>query len=97
MDESRLLLRKVIRCRGKRNWVQYRKILAIKPMEYLCLDIKYVWGQGERRWYYLLSIMDVFSRKILHWIFQRSVRKIDVVNLFRRTASLLRLKGGHSQ
>lgn len=42
MDESRLLLGKVIRCSGKRNWVQYRKILANKPMEYLCLDIKYV-------------------------------------------------------
>jgi putative transposase len=72
MDVHKLLLRKVIRTRGKRNWVQYRKILANKPMEYLCLDIKYVWVQGEGRWYYLLSIMDVFSRKILHWIFQNS-------------------------
>jgi putative transposase len=62
MDEHKLLLGKVIRCSGKRNWVQYRKILATKPMEYLCLDIKYVWVQGEGRWYYLLSIMDVFSR-----------------------------------
>ena len=65
MDERKLLLGKVIRCSGKRNWVRYRKILATKPMEYLCLDIKYVWVQGEGRWYYLLSIMDVFSRKIL--------------------------------
>jgi transposase len=59
------------------------KFLATKPMEYLCLDIKYVWVHGESRWYYLLSIMDVFSRKILHSIFQKSVRKIDVVNMFR--------------
>jgi putative transposase len=75
MDFHKLLLGKVIRTSGKRNWVQYRKILANKPLEYLCLDIKYVWVQGEGRWYYLLSIMDVFSRKILHWIFQKSVRK----------------------
>lgn len=93
MDESRLLLGKVIRCSGKRNWVQYRKILASKPMEYLCLDIKYVWVQGEGRWYYLLSIMDVFSRKILHWIFQKSVRKIDVVNMFRWLHLCYDLKG----
>ena len=51
-------------------------------MEYLCLDIKYVWVHGEGRWYYLLSIMDVFSRKILHWIFQKSVRQMDVINMF---------------
>jgi hypothetical protein len=58
-----------------------------------CLDIKYVWVQGERRWYYLLSIMDVFSRKILHWIFQKSVRKVDVINMFRWLHTVYNLKG----
>jgi putative transposase len=93
MDVHKLLLGKVIRTSGKRNWVQYRKILASKPLEYLCLDIKYVWVQGESRWYYLLSIMDVFSRKILHWIFQRSVRKADVINMFRWLNLVYDLKG----
>lgn len=93
MDVHRLLLGKVIRTSGKRNWVQYRKILATKPLEYLCLDIKYVWVQGEGRWYYLLSIMDVFSRKILHWIFQKSVRKADVINMFRWLHLVYDLKG----
>jgi hypothetical protein len=83
MDENNLLMGKVIRCKGQRQWVQFRRIQATKPMEYLCLDIKYVWVPGDKRWYYLLSIMDVFSRKILVWIFQRSVRKTDVINLFR--------------
>jgi transposase InsO family protein len=93
MDFHKLLLGKVIRTSGKRNWVQYRKILADKPLEYLCLDIKYVWVQGEGRWYYLLSIMDVFSRKILHWIFQKSVRKMDVINMFRWLHTVYNLKG----
>jgi len=93
MDVHKLLLGKVIRTKGKRNWVQYRKILASKPLEYLCLDIKYVWVQGEGRWYYLLSIMDVFSRKILHWIFQKSVRKVDVINMFRWLHLVYDLKG----
>jgi putative transposase len=93
MDLHRLLLGKVIRTSGKRNWVQYRKILATKPLEYLCLDIKYVWVHGENRWYYLLSIMDVFSRKILHWIFQKSVRKVDVINMFRWLHLVYDLKG----
>lgn len=54
MDFHKLLLGKVIRTSGKRTWVQFRKILASKPLEYLCLDIKYVWVQGEGRWYYLV-------------------------------------------
>lgn len=65
MDEKNLLLGKVIRTKGQRRWVKYRKITAARPMEYLCLDIKYVWVHGDHRWYYLLSIMDVYSRKIL--------------------------------
>ena len=93
MDVHKLLLGKVIRTSGKRTWVQYRKIDANKPMEYLCLDIKYVWVQGEGRWYYLLSIMDVYSRKILHWIFQKSVRKSDVINMFRWLHLVYDLKG----
>lgn len=93
MDVHKLLLGKVIRTSGKRQWVQYRKIESSKPLEYLCLDIKYVWVQGEGRWYYLLSIMDVFSRKILHWIFQKSVRKMDVINMFRWLHLMYDLKG----
>ena len=93
MDEQKLLLGKVIRCKGKRQWVKYRKIQATKPLEYLCLDIKYVWVHGDGRWYYLLSIMDVYSRKILVWVFQKSIRKIDVINLFRWLHQCYNLKG----
>ena len=93
MDEHNLLLGKTIQCKGKRQWVKYRRIQAGKPLEYLCLDIKYVWVHGDRRWYYLLSIMDVFSRRILVWIFQKSVRKTDVINLFRYLHYCFNLKG----
>lgn len=93
MDENRLLMGKVIRSKGKRKWVTYRRINALKPMEYLCLDIKYVWVQGEGRWYYLLSIMDVYSRKILIHLFQSSVRKADVIRLFRILDLRFNLKG----
>lgn len=84
MDEQNLLLGKVIRTSGKRQFVQQRKINASKPMEHLCLDIKYIWIHGEKRHYYLLSIMDVYSRRILAWLLQKSIRKMDVINLFRQ-------------
>jgi putative transposase len=93
MDENHLLMGKVIRSKGKRKWVTYRRIKAVRPMEYLCMDIKYVWVHGEGRWYYLLSVMDVFSRKILVHLFQKSVRKMDVVNLFRMLHLRFDLKG----
>lgn len=93
MDENNLLLGKIIQCKGKRQWVKYRKIQATKPLEYLCLDIKYVWVHGDGRWYYLLSIMDVYSRKILVWLFQKSVRKMDVINLFGWLHQCFNLKG----
>ena len=62
-------------------------------MEYLCLDIKYVCVEGEKRWYYQLAIMDVFSRRILVWLFQRSLKQTDVVALMRWLDLRFGLKG----
>lgn len=93
MKESHLLCGKRINIQGKRKWVKHRRIEAQRPMEYLCLDIKYVWVQGESRWYYQLAIMDVYSRRILCWIFQRSVRQTDVIALMRWLDLRFGLKG----
>jgi hypothetical protein len=51
MQEHNLLLGKVIRPMGKREFVKFRRIEATKPLEYLCWDIKYVWPgrRGGRR------------------------------------------------
>lgn len=93
MNEHQLLLGKAIQTQGKREWVKFRKINATKPMEYLCWDIKYVWVPDERKNYYLLSLMDVYSRRILDWIFQSSVRKIDVIKMISRVNLAHGLKG----
>jgi transposase InsO family protein len=93
MDENQLLLGKVIKTHGKREFVHFRKITATRPMEYLCWDIKYVWVKGERRNYYLLSLMDVYTRRIIDWIFQSSIRKIDLVKMINRIDLSHGLKG----
>jgi transposase InsO family protein len=93
MRENRLLCGKVIKTQGKRKWVEFRRIEAKHPMEYLCLDITYVWVHGENRWYYQLAIMDVFSRRILCYIFQRSVKQTDVIALLRWLDLRFGLKG----
>lgn len=93
MQEHNLLLGKVIRPTGKREFVKFKRIEATRPLEYLCWDIKYVWVEGERRNYYLLNVIDVYSRRILDWLFQSSIRQIDLINLFRRINRSHQLKG----
>lgn len=93
MREHHLLSGKRIQAQGKRKWVKHRRIDAKHPMEYLSLDIKYIWVQGESRWYYQLAIMDVYSRRILCWILQRSVRQADVIALMRWLDLSFGLKG----
>lgn len=93
MDENNLLLGKVIRTNGKRTFVKQRKIDAVYPMECLCLDIKYVWITGEKRNYYLLTVLDVYTRYALEQIFQSSIRKADVINVFKRINQQYGIKG----
>jgi len=93
MKEHHLLYGKRIKTQGKRRFIRFRRICAIKPMEYLCLDIKYVWVHAESRWYYQLSIMDVFTRRILCWILQGSIKQNDVIGLMRGLDLCFGLKG----
>jgi len=93
MSEQNLLLGRVIRTSGKRRFVQHRRIQASYPMEYLCLDIKYIYVHADKRNYYLLTILDVFSRKTVDQIFQKSIRQIDIINAFRRINQEYGIKG----
>lgn len=93
MDENNLLLGTRIHTTGKREFVKFRKIRAAYPMEYICMDIKYVWVEGDQRNYYLLTVLDVYSRKAVEWVFLPSVRKQQVISLFMRLASQYEVKG----
>jgi putative transposase len=93
MKENKLLLGTGIRVQGKRNFVRFRVVFPTRPMEYLCMDIKYVYIPKERRHQYLLTIMDIYSRRVLEWILQPSVRKYQVVALLRKIDQRYPLKG----
>lgn len=62
-------------------------------MQYLCWDIKYIWIPSEGKNYYLLSLMDVYSRRIVDWIFQSSIRKTDLLKMIGRIDFTHGLKG----
>jgi transposase InsO family protein len=72
-----------IRSTGKRNFIRFRKPVVARPLSYFEMDIKYIYIPQERRNAYLLSIIDVYSRKIIGHIFKRSIRKMDVINLWQ--------------
>jgi transposase InsO family protein len=81
MKENRLLLNKRIRGSRKREFVKERRMRAERPYEKLQMDIKYVYVGGERRNVYLLSLMDIFSRKVLGYRVSKSMRKEAVIGL----------------
>jgi len=80
MRENKLLCGKVIATHaGKRQFIRFRKINAQYPMQHMCMDIKYIYIKGERKFTYLLSLIDVYSRKIMGYVFKPSIKQHDVI------------------
>jgi transposase InsO family protein len=89
MKNHNLLKPQRIRTSGKRNFIRFRKPVVERPLTYFEMDIKYVYIPEERKNAYLLSIIDVYSRKIIGYVFKRSVRKWDVISLWQSLKSSL--------
>jgi transposase InsO family protein len=60
MREQGLLLKR-IKLTGKR-YVKYKRAVPLKPLEILEMDIKYVWVSGSKKYAYVLTILDTFTR-----------------------------------
>lgn len=52
--------------RTERNYVQFKVPCPSKPLEMLEFDIKHIYIYGQRRFAYVLSILDTFTRVVLH-------------------------------
>jgi transposase InsO family protein len=74
-----LFNRKIGRSGIPRQFVRFRKIVAAKPLEHLCMDIKYVHIHGAGRNALLLTVMDVYSRKVLIHMMRFNIKKGDVI------------------
>lgn len=85
MKEHHLLCGVVIRTRGeKRQFVSYCVQEPVRPMEQLCMDIKYVYIQGQKRNALLLTVLDVYSRSILSQVLWWRIRKEQVIWLLHK-------------
>jgi putative transposase len=82
MKQHKLLCGKSISTHfGKRKFVRFRKIRAEYPLQHLCMDIKYIPINGK--FAYLLSLIDVYTRKIVGYVFKQSIKQHDVLWLLK--------------
>lgn len=58
--------------------VKYRKVFPSQPLEVLEMDIKFVWIEEFKRHAYVLTIIDTFTRVVLHGHVGYSIKKEDV-------------------
>lgn len=50
-----------------RQFVQFRRVCPAGPLSVLEMDIKYVWIYGQRRFAFVLTVLDTFTRYVLNW------------------------------
>ncbi|WMJ75660.1 IS3 family transposase [Cytophagaceae bacterium ABcell3] len=72
-----LLLKARQKATGK-TYIKYRIVTPEGPLEVLEMDIKQVWITRERRYAYILTIIDTFTRAVLHWSVGFSMRKSQI-------------------
>lgn len=76
MNEQQLL--EEPRKRTGRDFVKFRRVAPSGPLEVLEMDIKYVWIYEKSRYGYILTVIDTFSRYVLHWDVGYSMKSIQV-------------------
>jgi putative transposase len=80
MKENNLLYGSRIRPKPfKRNFILFRSLTPERPLQYLSMDIKYVHVHGTGRNALLLTVMDIYSRKVLIHMVRHSIKKGDVL------------------
>ncbi len=85
-----------------KTYVKYRIATPEGPLEVLEMDVKYVWVTKERRYAFILTVIDTFTRFVLHWqegftMKSRQVKQAweEVIAKYLQPADLLRKQMGY--
>jgi transposase InsO family protein len=83
MKEANLLKLedRIDRSGSGRKFVKFRKVMTVKPFDCLEMDIKMVWIPSAGKNAYLLSVIDVHTRRILIDLFAFSIKQAQVITL----------------
>jgi putative transposase len=80
MREFRLLYGARIRpVPFRRDFIRFRSLKPERPLQYLSMDIKYVHIHGTGRNALLLTVIDIYSRKVLIYLLRNHIKKGDVI------------------
>jgi len=66
LEKENGLLSKPRKKKG-RTFVKFRRVTPAGPLRILEMDIKYQWIEGKRRYGFILTVIDTFTRYVLHW------------------------------
>tara|TARA_R110000868_G_scaffold111773_1_gene301510 strand:- start:8027 stop:8872 length:846 start_codon:yes stop_codon:yes gene_type:complete len=79
-EEGLLKLENRIKRSGSgRKFVKYRKVVTVRPFQCIEMDIKMVWIPSVGKNAYLLSIIDIHTRRILKDYFSFSIKQNKVI------------------
>lgn len=94
MKENNLLYGARIRPKPfKRNFIHFRSLRPERPLQYLSMDIKYVHVHGTGRNALLLTVMDIYSRKVLIYMLRHNIKKGDVLLMLSLMLLEYRIQG----
>lgn len=77
MDAYHLLNDKIKR--PAKTFVKHRRVQPSMPLEVIEMDIKYQWVSAHQRYAFILTILDCFTRKALHWYAAYTIKKDQVI------------------
>lgn len=61
-----------------RDFVKFRRVTPGGPLRVLEMDIKYVWVYERQKYAYILTVIDTFTRYVLHWAVGYTMRSEQV-------------------
>jgi putative transposase len=79
-EEGLLKLENRIKRSGSgRKFVKYRKVITVRPFQCIEMDIKMVWIPSVGKNAYLLSIIDVHTRRVLKDYFSFTIKQNKII------------------
>lgn len=70
------------RKRTGRNFVTYGRVAPKEPLPLIEMDIKYFWIHGTRKYAFVLTILDTFTRYVLSWDVGYAMKAVQVKALW---------------
>lgn len=95
LEKEHGLLAKAKKKKG-RNFVKFRTAIPPGPLQIIEMDIKYIWITGRNQYGFILTIIDTFTRYVLHWTVGYSMKQSQVkrawdyvINKYLQAADML--------